>query len=411
MRELFQRQAFTGFGTSVLFGGALPLFAVRGRPGRLRERVRQKCPRTPGVYGMIDAAGELVYVGKAKVLRSRVMGYFRPGSRDEKAGKIIRATRRLVWEPAESEFAALLRELELIRRHQPRFNVQGQPRRRRRCYVCVGRRPAAHAFVAATPPATALASFGPVPSMRRAREAVRRLNDWFRLRDCPQRQTMAFADQGELFPVVRAPGCLRHDIGHCLAPCAAACTRADYAFHVEAVCDFLRGKDRTPLEQLQRECDEAAAALQFERAAVLRDRHDVLEWLAKCLERLRQAVKHSFVYPVAGVAGGTRWYAIREGQVRACLPAPADEPARRRVLAELEAVYHDPTLGGPPGPDAVDGVLLVAGWFRRHKQERARCIEVEALLGKGAAEAPLASIGTAPADLDEKRTEGYRTPS
>jgi len=167
---------------------------------------------------MIDAAGELIYVGKAKSLRARLLGYFRPKSRDEKAGKIIKETRRLVWELAGSEFAALLRELELIRRWQPRFNVQGQPRRHRRCYVCIGRRPAAYAFVAATPPSTAAASFGPVPGPRKARESARRLNDWFRLRDCPQKQTMVFADQGELFPLVRAPGCIRHDIGQCLAP-------------------------------------------------------------------------------------------------------------------------------------------------------------------------------------------------
>src|SRR5262249_13400949 len=156
--------------------------------------------------------------------------------------------RRVVWELAPGEFAALLRELELIRRHQPRHNVQGQPLRRRRSYVCLGRRPAAYAFLAARPPATALACFGPVPAVYRAREAVRRFNDWFGLRDCPQRQVMVFADQRELFPAVRTPGCLRHEIGNCLAPCAAACTRAEYRGHVEAAAAFLQGKDEAPLE-------------------------------------------------------------------------------------------------------------------------------------------------------------------
>jgi excinuclease ABC subunit C len=381
MNGLFQREKFTSFGTNVLAAAEdlPPLILARAkRGGRLRHAVRRDCPRLPGVYGMIDAAGELIYVGKAKSLRSRLMGYFRP-SRDEKAGKIIRESRALAWEVAPSEFAALLRELELIRRHQPRFNVAGQPRRHRRYYVCIGRRPAPYAFVAAKPPSTALAAFGPVPGMYRTREAVRRLNDWFRLRDCPQKQTMVFAGQAELFPLVRTPGCIRHDIGNCLAPCAAACTRHDYAFHVEAALDFLHGKDSSPLEILGREMNDASAALQFERAAILRDRLDSLGWLAKHLERLRQAVRHSFVYPVTGPEGRETWYLIRHGLVRAAVLAPVDTASRRRARRRLEEVFDSsPAATALPEADEVDGVLLVAGWFRRNKEERARGIEVEA---------------------------------
>jgi excinuclease ABC subunit C len=398
MNGLFQREKFTGFGPHALsVGEDAPLFLARARRGgRLRHAVRRDGPRLPGVYGMIDAAGELIYVGKAKSLRSRLMGYFRP-SRDEKAGKIIRESRSLAWELAANEFAALLRELELIRRWQPRFNVAGQPRRHRRYYICIGRRPAPYAFVAARAPSTALAAFGPVPGMHRAREAVRRLNDWFRLRDCPQKQTMVFAGQAELFPLVRTPGCIRHDIGHCLAPCAAACTRQDYAFHVEAALDFLHGKDQSPLEILEREMNAACAALQFERAAILRDRLDALGWLAKHLERLRQAVRHSFVYPVAGANGGETWYLIRHGLVRAAVPAPLDEQGREWARRRLEDVYR----GGPnttdlPGPDEIDGVLLVAGWFRRHKEEQARGMEV--------AEA-LARVGSNEQQLKQSRKE------
>jgi excinuclease ABC subunit C len=324
---------------------------------------------------MIDPNGDLVYVGKAKSLRARLLGYFRPNSRDDKAEKIIHETGRLVWELAPSEFAALLRELELIRRHRPRFNVQGQPKRHRRAYVCVGRRPAPYAFLAAKPPATALAYFGPVAGLGRSREAVRRLNDWFRLRDCPQKQTMVFADQAELFPLPLTPGCIRHDIGHCLAPCAAACARKDYAFHVQAALDFLAGKDTTALEMLERDMERAAAELLFERAAALRDRLEPLQWLFDHLERLRQAARCSFVYPVDDHGGGRTWYLIREGLVRAAVPEPTAQ-TRGALLALLDQVFRP---GGPPapGPDEIDGVLLVAGWFRRHRDERKRVIEVE----------------------------------
>src|SRR5262249_23946259 len=144
----------------------------------------------------------LIYVGKAKSLRARLLCYFRPQSRDPKAGRIIADTRLIAWEPAPTEFSALLRELELIRRWQPRFNVQGQPRRRRRVLVCLGRGPAPYAFLGPHATKSVLAAFGPVPAGPRAREAVRRVNDWFRLRDCPQAQEMRFSDQQELFPVL-----------------------------------------------------------------------------------------------------------------------------------------------------------------------------------------------------------------
>jgi excinuclease ABC subunit C len=372
---LFRREPFTRFGPCALAPGEAPLFTVRARRARkLRQAVREQVPKLPGVYGMLDAGGELVYVGKARCLRNRLLSYFRP-SRDDKAATIIRETRGLVWEVAPSEFAALLRELELIRRWQPHFNVQGQPRRHRRCYVCLGRRPAPYAFVAGEPTRTALACFGPVPGVRRAREAVRRLNDWFRLRDCPQKQTMVFADQSELFPVLHTPACIRHDIGTCLGPCAAACTQPDYGSQVQAAHDFLDGTDESPLEVLERDMNTAAVALQYERAAVLRDRLDSLHWLWRHLERLRQAVHHSFVYPVAGHDGGQTWYLIRHGLVRAAVPPDA----REQVLVKLGEVFErGPKVSGPPALDEVDGVLLVAGWFARHREERQRVLEVSA---------------------------------
>jgi excinuclease ABC subunit C len=369
MPSLFSRPAFTGFGPNRLLPDHVPQISVaRGRVARLRKRVRECCPRLPGVYGMLDASGELIYVGKAKNLRVRLLSYFRPKSRELKAGAIMRETRLLAWEVGPSEFGALLRELELIRRWQPRFNVQGQPRRRRRVYVCLGRRPAPHVFLAAKPPTTAQVVYGPIPAGETARAAARRLNDWYRLRDCPQAQTMTFADQGELFPMARAPGCLRAEIGSCLAPCAAACTRHDYGAQVRAARAFLDGSDRTPLETLERDMLEAATALQFERAAALRDKWEALHWLSRHLERLRDAVAQSFVYPVAGHDGTETCYLIRRGRVVAALPRPADDETLRASFSSDRAVP------GPLGVAEVDGVLLVASWFRRYPEERKRAL-------------------------------------
>jgi excinuclease ABC subunit C len=375
VKSLFSRLTFTGFGPHRLLSGVapLPLEAIHGhRPSRLREKVRKRCPRKPGVYGMVDPTGELIYVGKAKCLRTRLLSYFRPKSREPKAGRIVEQTCVIAWELATSEFAALLRELELIRRWQPRFNVQGQPHRRRRVYVCVGRRPAPYAFTAPRPPRTARHVFGPVPAGDTVREAVRRVNDWFGLRDCPQAREMVFADQRELFPLELTPGCIRHEIGQCLGPCAAACGRDDYAAQVAAAVAFLEGRDPAPLEAIERDMSAASAALQFERAGALRDKLAALRWLVEHVDRLREAARQSFVYVVPGAEGPGLWYAVHGGQVRAAFPAPHDDATRRHAANILAAVYPGGEDAAGLGLDEVDGVLLVASWFRRHAAERQR---------------------------------------
>jgi excinuclease ABC subunit C len=383
----FFRRTFTGFGACRLhpFAEPLPLHCIDGRrPARLREQLRRHSPRLPGVYGMVNANGELIYVGKAKSLRARLLTYFRPGSRDPKAGRILEQTRRIVWEPAPSEFAALLRELELIRRWQPRCNVHGQPQRRRRTFLCVGRRPAPYAYLSARPPAGIIACYGPLSPGASLREAVRRLNDGFGLRDCPQKQAMGFADQGELFPQVRTAGCLRHDIGTCLGPCAAACTRDAYGEQVRALRSFLDGNDLSMLENLQREMTAASEALAFERAALLRDKHTVLQRLHERLDRLQLArERHTFIYPVAGHDGREIWYLIRRGWVTAAVAAPGDAASGGRAAEVIHGVFGPalPWVVATP-TEEIDGILLVSAWFRRHPTEQARTLGPALALGR-----------------------------
>jgi excinuclease ABC subunit C len=382
MGVLFLCRKFTGFGpSSFSLSSALPvLHQVHGnRTAALRKQIRELCPRSPGVYGMLDANAELIYVGKAKLLRGRLLSYFRVRSRDPKAGHIVAQSRTIVWEETPSEFGALLRELELIRRWRPRLNVQGQPHRRLRTYICLGRRPAPHLFVSRRPPAGTIACFGPVLGLGRARDAVRRLNDLFRLRDCPKPQTMHFADQGELFPIQRAAGCIRHEIGTCLGPCAAACSSTDYRTQVRAVRAFLSGKDDRLLDRLKCAMTDAAASQQFERAAGLRDKLDILRWLGHQLARIRQArERHSHVYVVKTPQGAPIWYITRQGRIEAVLPAPVDSASGQKAATILDAVFFARRARfGIRAIDEVDMVLLVDAWFRRYPDERAKTLSPE----------------------------------
>jgi len=377
--RLFPTGAFAGFGSHRLYpwSEAVAVHRVQARPKMsLRALVRQQCPHHPGVYGMIDGEGELTYVGKAKSLRARLLGYFRPRGRDRRVRHILSAARALTWEFAPSEFAALLRELELIRQWRPRCNIQGQPRLYRRAFVCLGKRPAPYIYLARRPPAGAVGCFGPVFPGPRLREAIRRLNDSFRLRDCPQPQEMIFANESELFPVIRAAGCIRHEIGTCLGPCAAACTEPAYEEAVCAARAFLDGSDRSLLDKLQRDEQAAAGALDFERAAALRDQRTSLDWLVRHLERVRQAQdKHTFVYPVAGHGGRDLWYLIRRGWVVAALPTPRLPEEHRAAALQIEKTFAaaEP-WNQAAGVDQIDTVLLVDAWFRKRPEERKRCI-------------------------------------
>jgi excinuclease ABC subunit C len=390
MAGLFDAGRFTDFSFSAYVSDNArgPLVRIdAARPGPLRRELRLRGPRKPGVYGMLDRQEQLIYVGKAKNLRGRLLSYFQPHSRPAKAGKIIAQTASLVWEVCPNEFVSLLRELELIRRWRPRCNVQGQPLRRRHTFVCVGRAPAPYVFLAARPPARALAAFGPLQAGQCIGEAVRRLNDWFRLRDCSQRQRMIFPEQGELFPEVRAPGCLRMEIGTCLGPCTGTCTRRDYQAQVQAVRRFLSGKDLTPLDELEGAMQAAAAAQQFERAAVLRDRWQPLRWLADALERLRCAREQmSFVYPVTGYDGSTWWYLIHGARTIAAMPRPHDAVTRQQAAQAVRQVYSHGQAALLEPYEYADGMMVVMGWFRKYPQEKERVLTPEQALALGESE-------------------------
>lgn len=386
MSQLFRDCLFSGFGPSQFVppGASCRTVRVEGAtPAVLRSQVKLLAPNRPGVYGMLDAEDHLLYVGKAKNLRTRLQSYFRRKGRPPKATKLIAHARRILWELVPSEFASLLRELELIRRWRPRFNVHGQPMRRRLTFVCVGRAPAPYLFLTPKISSRVQAAFGPISAGRHAQEAVRRLNDWFRLRDCPSPQEMIFPDQGELFPEVRPPGCLRMEIAACSGPCTGTCARADYQQQVQRARAFLVGKDLAPLAQLHEQMLDAAGKEQFELAASLRDRWTVLTWLAERLQRARQARQEmSFVYPVAGCDGATCWYLIHGARTVGMMPEPRSKAERVTAVEKIRAVYHSKS-GLLDSYEHADSMMLVMSWFRQHPTERVRCLSLGKLKADG----------------------------
>ncbi len=228
--EVFGHETFVNFGADFLLPHPQQELAriESSNQAELRDLVRKYAPKSPGCYGMIDAVGRLSYVGKSKFLRSRLLSYFMPNHEDEKAGRIIQTAHRIVWETQPSEFAALLREQQLIRTFKPRFNVVGIPNRQKSLFLCLGKSPAATFYVANEADSQAIAWEGPLVGAGRVRRAAEILNRGFKLRDCSNQTTMMFLDQRQLFDLEARAVCVRHEMKTCLGPCAFGCSKREY---------------------------------------------------------------------------------------------------------------------------------------------------------------------------------------
>jgi excinuclease ABC subunit C len=350
---------------------ARPVDAVGAkRKAELKRQLVQSCPRVPGVYGMLDRNGRLIYVGKSKSLRSRLLSYFGAASEDEKGGRIIENTRAIQWETQPSEFAALLREHQLIRKFTPRWNVQGVPKRQRPVYLCLGREPAQF-FLSPKVPPQYRSLQGPFYGVKRMNLAVDALNKVFRLRDCSQQQTFQFADQMTLFQIDLRPGCLRLELDTCLGPCAAACSRGQYERQINAAESFLDGFNDEPLTVLQERVDQASANRQYELAGRAYKMLRSLQYVHRKLTLLADARREfNFVYAVPGYDGCHHWYLIHCGEVVAVAAAPVGREAYGRLrptLASWKATLEsNADRGHGPFPYTLG---TVASWFRKHKHE------------------------------------------
>ena len=348
----------------------------------MRSRVREECLDRPGVYRMTSADGEIVYVGKSKRIRSRLLSYFRCAWPEEKGARIVRDAVSIDWEYTPSEFAALLAELRLIKRLRPRFNVAMKRDARHFAFIKVTRGPAQKLLVVrGAGDETADVYYGPYHGAQRVGEAVRELNDALGLRDCGSDRRMHFADQPELFELTpRTPGCIRFEIRKCLGPCVGGCTVNEYDGRVRMARAFLDGVDDSPLESLRSEMEASSDRLEFERAASLRDKLARLEGLREQFIRFRFAVETlSFLYQVPGHEGDDRVYVIRRGRVRAERPAPGNAGERAELIALADEVFSGVEHEGASVPThEIDELLLLSSWFRRFPAELERTVRHEA---------------------------------
>lgn len=348
--------------------------------------MRAAVENRPGVYRMLGPGDELLYVGKSVRLRTRLLAYFR-APRGEKSWDLLRETERIEWEYVPNEFFALIQEMKAIQRWQPRYNVQHK-RRRIYCFVKITREPAPRILPVTRVVRDGSTYYGPFPRVQAVAHTVRELALALGIRDCVASTPVYFGDQLEMLAAVRTPRCMRADLGTCLAPCCGRPHALEYARAVDLAGRFLEGRSDGPLTELERRMAEAAARMDFEYAALLRDRTGRLRQFRDQLLAFRGSVEDlTFVYRVPGFAGDDRLYLIRRGRIRRELPLPKGRRARRAAVREVEAVYAETERGpGALEPEDAAEILLVARWFRLHPRERRRTYPpeqwLEAMRGK-----------------------------
>lgn len=347
------------------------------RSSALRDHVRQYAEDRPGVYRMLGPEGELLYVGKSVRVRTRLLSYFRarPG---EKPGKLVRDSREITWEYVPNEFSALLREMRLIKRWRPRYNVEHK-RKRSFAFIKVTREPAPRVVPVTRVLPDGGTYYGPFPRPRFLVLTLRELTHILGLRDCAAAVPMVFGDQLEIFKQGLTPRCLRAETGSCLGPCCGGCDTHAYRGRIEMARRFLEGRSKTPLRLLREEMDRAAAVLEYEYAAMVRDRLARLESLQRELVGFRGRVEGlSFVYRVPGFKGDDRIYLIRKGLVEEEISHPRGRKNRERARQKVEEVYTRPPVhAGTLTPEAASEILLVARWFRLRQEELRRTLPPE----------------------------------
>ncbi|HKY00739.1 MAG TPA: excinuclease ABC subunit UvrC [Steroidobacteraceae bacterium] len=219
----------------------------------------KRLPDRPGVYRMLDADGKIIYVGKARSLRSRVGSYFRADQVQPKVQALVRAIAGIEITVTNSDIEALLLEHNLIKSHRPRFNVilrddKSFP------YVHLSEHEFPRLSFYRGSRRMPGRLFGPYPSASAVHEALNQLHKLFRLRSCK-----------DTFFANRSRPCLEYQIGRCSGPCTGLIDAATYARDVESVVMVLEGRTQDATARLGAEMDRAAEQLDFERAAMLRD--------------------------------------------------------------------------------------------------------------------------------------------
>jgi excinuclease ABC subunit C len=292
-------------------------------------------PRKPGVYRMIATDGEVLYVGKAKSLRSRVAAYTQPTRLATRLMRMVSATATMEFAVTDSEAEALLLENNLIKRFRPRFNVllrddKSFP------YIVIRRDtewPQLAKHRGTREPANEY--FGPFASATAVNRTLYALQRAFPLRSCSD----------GVFSTRTRP-CLQYQIKRCTAPCVGRIEKPEYDAIVDDVRGFLGGRNREVQQALSQRMEQASAKLEFEGAAVLRDRIRALAQIQSHQSIALPSIDEADIF-AAHLEGGqicVQVFFLRAGQNlgnRAYFPSHGKELDEGQVLEAFIGQFYE----------------------------------------------------------------------
>jgi excinuclease ABC subunit C len=229
------------------------------------EKVKQ-FPPSPGVYLMKDGQGRVIYVGKAKNLRNRASHYFTKAAADDpRTSDLVKLIEDIDFLPADSEVDALLLEARLVKDVQPRFNVDLKDDKTFPYLQIRVREDFPRVEFTRSPRRGGVRLYGPFTSAKTLRQAIQVLQRLFQFRTC----SLDIAADDPRWRWFRP--CLLHSIRQCTAPCNFRVTKEDYRKQIRKLRMVMEGKKDRLLREMEREMQEASTALNFEKAARLRD--------------------------------------------------------------------------------------------------------------------------------------------
>lgn len=292
-------------------------------------------PTSPGVYLFKDAKGEVLYVGKAVNLKNRVASYLRdqPGPR---TAILVQRLRQVDFLVTASEREALILERNLIKEHRPRYNINLRDDKNFLCLRLDLNEPVPRLALVRRFAPDGARYFGPYTSGAAVRELVKFMKKAFRLRSCRDRGVPK-----------RSRPCLHYQIGQCLAPCCGLVSLEEYHRAAQEAVWFLQGKGKQLRQTLTMQMHQAAAALRFEEAALLRDRLALLDRAQAQQVSQTPTFKDQDVFGLAraGEGGLVLVLVVRGGRVTGSFPyyfAQAHDDDADLLEAFLKQYYHPP---------------------------------------------------------------------
>jgi len=318
--------------TSLELGeGATPLAA--GRAALIRHA--KLAPSSPGVYRMLDAAGEVLYVGKAKNIKKRILAYTRPTGHDTRIQRVIAATASMEFVSTATETEALLLEANLIKRLRPRFNVLLRDDKSFPYILITSDHWAPQILKHRGARSRKGSYYGPFASVWAVNRTITALQRAFLLRSC-----------SDGFFESRTRPCLLHQIKRCSAPCTHEIEFSDYAELVREANAFLSGKSQAVKEEMAGEMEKASTGLDFERAAVFRDRLAALSAVQGSQGINPRSVEEADVFAIHQESGFSciEVFFFRTGQNwgnRAYFPRAERSLPPGEVLGEFLAQFYD----------------------------------------------------------------------